>query len=234
MLYNVQTQIEAQNTLNIIGLQRESKITSPDFARIEDSFKDWKILLSHITTSTNNCKSVKENGLFGFSGALNCDSEFAKILEIAQIVYKDGVFYCKASDGTCAPIVSDFLCGISREDCVNAFLFHADQMDEYDRSPDVLRKIAHSGNIKMQNILKKWEREAKPYEVSFCVSPFDIDVVTGYYASNEDAIGELFHALCDICLDIANGRLPFHYSLPVALKPQVSISPSELNIKLLR
>lgn len=230
MQYNVQSQSDAQNTLNKIKEQgwNLSPLSNPISM---DSFRSWKIRLSHITTSMNGCSSIQKRGLTCFSEALTFDSEITTMLNAARIKYIDGSFYCKTYSGSYLPIQSDWLGGISREDCVNAFLFHAEQMDEYDKSPDVLRKIAKSGIPQMKGILKNWEDEAHPYEVLFDVSPQDIDIVTGEYAHNENTLEELLGSLITICRDIAEGYIPAHGVLPVALKQHVKIPASKLTIR---
>lgn len=229
MLYDVQTQRNALETSRRIADQGWAADAS-NFPYLVNSFMNWEIRLNHITTSMNGCSSIRKNGLLCFSESLKINSEIASMLNAAQISYSDGCFY-KNSGESRAPIQSDLLRGIHREDCVNAFLFHSDQMDEYDKSPDVLRKIAHSNVPRMKKVLICWEKEACPYEVLFSVSPQDIDVIARYYASTEDTIEDLARALIEICSDIAEGRPPAHGVLPVALKRQVKIPPCKLTIQ---
>lgn len=228
--YDIQTK-EAAHKLyaEIMG---GDTVDEKSLSRLEEAFRYQEIQLvcRHLTSSFDECFSIKENGLFSWSEVLRDSSAPLSIALARHGVYGvDGrIEWCDGNKSINLTSERD-LAHLLVDDCVSAYLYCGQNNERYSDSPEILRSLKRELPwIGLSEEVEYWEENAKPYCVEFTVSPFEVDVVTGYYSAEEDDESSFYTALSLLLLDIIESERPSNH--PVVLKRGVSIPASRLSV----
>ncbi|WP_449132570.1 hypothetical protein [Senegalimassilia anaerobia] len=228
--YDVQTKEAAQKLYaEIIG---GDTVDEKSHSRLEEAFRCQEIQLvcRHLTSSFDECSSIKENGLFGWSEVLRDSSAPLSVVLARHGAYGvDGrIERCdgnKSIDLTSERGLPHLLV----DDCVSAYLYCGQNNECYSDSPEILRSLKRKFPwIGLSEEVKHWEENAKPYCVEFSVSPSEVDVITDCYSAEEDDESDIYAALSWLLLDIIASERPSNH--PVILKRGVSIPAGQLSV----
>lgn len=190
--------------------------------------------LMHVTTSSTNCSGQLKKGLLPMSSVLrDRNSELGfKLASLGYYLSEDCAFVDREGNTYVYTDSQEAIRALSREDCVNAYLYCSGNIDGYDQSPEILRKLSSARRYD-QNLacaVSEWEETAKPYCIYFCVPFSDIDVISGLYAEKEEyQATSLLTSLITAAKDLGEGAV--HDNIAVSLKPGVTIPSSSLTIE---
>lgn len=236
MIFDVQTYGNALKTaVSLVGDSFAGSETVEDYA-IGLRKQPYKIQCRHLTSSINGCSDISSYGLTSWSELLVKDSELRRQLNSAGIQYnRENGFSINGSPFTCLR-TSDPTRGLQKDDCVSAYLFCGSTEQEYSKSPEIMRRmrIALNDNAAIKRMVEDWEKNARPYCVSFTDDPDDVDVITSYYSTDPDeapvdietALAKVLHYVIGL-----SSRPVYEAFIPIILKRGIKISPDLLQVQ---
>lgn len=144
-------------------------------------FEDLYFVISHITTSANQCKDIKENGLHDLQWVLENNTELRGFLKKYGIVInaKDNCILIDKEEEEKVLKLDEYeniyrkinndpsICGFFG---VNNNVFNT----HYDKRPEILYDIAKC--LKKCDIERDWQSSYIPYEVKFKVKYLDVEI----------------------------------------------------------
>lgn len=234
MVFDVQTYRRALATANELAYgQPIGNVKAEDYANHLRE-KSCSILCRHLTSSLVHCSDILAQGLAGWSSVLSSDSLLARVFKALGINYEDEVGLVRYGQPFEQCSYEDPSRALLLDDCVNAYLYCGGTAEDYSKSPEILRTLRYRAFPNDANIIKAeklWREKAAAYCVSFDVQVSDVDVITGYYSTEDD--NDIYSALACVLVDVldagSSGRLQMTYR-PIILKHGVVIPPQDLQV----
>lgn len=189
------------------------------------TYEDWNFQFIHVTTSSDNCKSIDKYGLLDLQQSYECkDSELRKFLDLNGVViniakhtleYEGKTYDISYINVPCPPddtldyrewsvgrkFYYDYACcgflSIEDNDVYGGYV---------NWRPEILYNIDELLNTSLSD---KWKNSHKPYEVHASVKGSDI-VYRG--SDNDDAVDKVLNYL-SLAYDVALTSGPFEESL---------------------
>lgn len=144
--------------------------------------EDVRLHLRHITTNTDECKSISEQGIFGIRDVLAMPNELTTLFKRCGISYDKNINAVLIngmshplqlveryrSDFSLQPELDDFLITLAHDSYVNAFI-HSDCMRRYStiaNCPEIvllLERVVGCGN----KWIEEWKSHASAYVIEF-------------------------------------------------------------------
>lgn len=148
-----------------------------------------RLHLRHLTSSSDNCKSIRDGGLLGVRDVLSRDNELSRLFkqcdvgynpETAEVVYRGTTYSLTNYESIehrldCSCSIGRLLNVLATDSCVNSFIYSPclKQYSVISRHPEIVDSL--EACVGVGDNIDEWKSRLVPYVVEFVASLDQLD-----------------------------------------------------------